>query len=110
MATTYRGTAKDNYHRNDGMLSPTVKRSAPRDSKKLAAEATAAFVALLEHTTPEDGATAYLERVDPRMGPTTLVRYSGRATKRNDRGRAIEGRWFLEVDVPGYSFPEIVNA
>lgn len=108
MATTYRGHARDNYWRNDGMLSPVVKCSAPRDSKRLAGEATAAFLALLKRTTPEDGASAYLERVDPRFGPTTLVRYSGRATERNDRGRAVRGKWFLECDT-GYNFPEFVE-
>lgn len=110
MATTYRGTAKDNYHRNDGMLSPVVKFSAPRDSKRLAAEATAAFIALLARTTPEEGATAYLEVVRPREFPQTLVKYSGKPTERNERGRAVRGKWFLEEDVPGYSFPEFVIA
>jgi len=76
----------------------------------MAAEATAAFVTLLSSTVPEEGASAYLERVDSRFGPTTLVRYSGRATKRDDRGRPISGKWFLEEDVPGYSFPEFVEA
>lgn len=40
----------------------------------------------------------------------TLVRYSGRATQRNERGRAIRGRWFLESDIEGYSFPQWVDA
>jgi hypothetical protein len=110
MATTYRGWVKDNYHRNDGMMARSVKFSAPRDSKRLATEAIEAFVALLASTTPEDGASAHMERSDSRFGPRTLVSYSGRATQRSERGRAIRGKWFLEDDDPDYLFPQFVDA
>lgn len=110
MAVKYRGSAKDNSYGNRQMLSPSMSVEAPRDSKALIAKATAAFVELLRRTTPEDGATAYLERVDPRFGPRTLVRYSGKSTARNDRGGTIGGRWFLEDDVEGYSFPQIIDS
>lgn len=110
MATTYRGTAKDNYHGNRDRLAPGTRTSAPRDSKALATRAVAEFTALLSKTTPEDGASAYLERVDARFGPSVLVRYSGKATERNERGRAVRGKWFLEDDVDGYAFPEFVDA
>lgn len=109
MATKYFGVVKDNAYATRFMLSPTVKFEAPRDSKKLAAQAHVAFVALLARTAPHAGATAWFERSD-RYGSTTLVRYSGKPTAWNDRGGAIHGRWFLEIDVEGSTFPQIVDA
>jgi hypothetical protein len=110
MATKYRGSVSANRYKDRGMMSAHafVERAASRDSKRLASEATGAFVALLGRTVPEEGATAYLERVDPRTGPLTLVRYSGKPSRRDERGAAVEGQWFLEVDEPGYGFPERV--
>jgi hypothetical protein len=109
MATIYRGFAKDNDYRTRFMLSPTVKAEASRDSKKLAAQAVTAFLALLARTSPQDGGTAWLERSD-RSGLLVLVRYSGRRVCVDRAANTWRGQWRLEVDVPGFDFPDFVNA
>jgi hypothetical protein len=109
MSHKYRGTVQANHYRDRFMLAPGVKFEAARDSKKLAKEATAAFIALLSRTIPEEGATAYFEHVCPRSGPRTLVRYSGKPSARDSSGRPSRGKWFLEVDVEGYAFPEGID-
>ena len=80
-----------------------------RGFAKLAAQAVDAFVALLKRTSPQDGATAWLERSD-RSGLLVLVRYSGKRVCVDRAANTWRGRWFLETDVEGFTFPEMVDA
>ena len=109
MSTIYRGVVKSNHPKLDYMMSPTVKREAPRDSKRLRSEAISVFLELIGRTLPERGATAYFECSD-RYSCRTIVRYSGVSTDAiMPTGRTCEGVWTLDPNYRTTEFPETIR-
>lgn len=94
MPTTYRFYIKTDSVRSRNQLAITGKLEVPRASLAHSTAVYTAFTEALARNVPDGReAVAWLEVNVPQRGPSTLRKFTGTPTRRNERGTAVAGVW-----------------